>query len=211
MFIRAYLRASTQDQDATRAKSLLEKFAKESEHKVASWFIENESGTKAERPELLRLLQDSQHGDIILIEAVDRLSRLKRDDWQSLRAAINAKGLRVVSVDLPTSHAAMRANTADEFTARMLDAVNNMMLDMLAAIARKEYEQRRERQKQGIEKAKSDGKYQGRPVDAELHGKVSALLEKGFSVRKTANIAGCAPSTVQRVKQSFAIKMKQGV
>lgn len=207
MFIRAYLRASTQDQDATRAKSLLEKFAKESNHKIASWFIENESGTKADRPELLRLLKDSQQGDIILIEAVDRLSRLKGDDWQSLRATINAKGLRVVSVDLPISHTAMREDTADEFTARMLDAVNNMMLDMLAAIARKDYEQRRDRQKQGIDKAKLEGKYVGRPADLELHTKVTELLKKGFSVRKSAQIVGCAPSTVQRIKQRINVEI----
>ena len=201
MFIRAYLRASTQDQDATRAKSLLEKFAEEANQQVASWFIENESGTKAARPELLRLLKDSQTGDVILVESVDRLSRLNRSDWESLRATIQSKGLRVVSVDLPTSHAAMRLNDADEFTSRMLDAVNNMMLDMLAAIARKDYEQRRERQKQGIEKAKQEGKFQGRPKNEQLHEKISALLDKGFSVRKAAEIAGCAPSTVQRVRQ----------
>lgn len=202
MFIRAYLRASTSEQDATRAKSLLEQFAKESNQKIASWFIEIESGTKSDRPELLRLLKDSMKGDIILVESVDRLSRLKRDDWESLRACINSKGLRVVSVDLPTSHAAMKSENADEFTARMLDAVNNMMLDMLAAIARKDYEQRRERQKQGINKAKQDGKYKGRPTDEKLHQKINELLVKGFSVRKTAEIVGCAPSTVQRVKQS---------
>lgn len=199
MFIRAYLRASTSEQDATRAKSLLEQFAKESNQKIASWFIENESGTKSDRPELLRLLKDSMKGDIILVESVDRLSRLKRDDWESLRASINSKGLRVVSVDLPTSHAAMKSENADEFTARMLDAVNNMMLDMLAAIARKDYDQRRERQKQGIKKAKQEGKYKGRPVDQKLHQTIHDLLERGFSIRKTAEIARCAPSTVQRV------------
>lgn len=201
MFIRAYLRASTSEQDASRAKSLLEQFAKESNQKIASWFIENESGTKSDRPELLRLLKDSMKGDVILVESVDRLSRLKRDDWESLRASINSKGLRVVSVDLPTSHAAMKQQNADEFTSRMLDAVNNMMLDMLAAIARKDYEQRRERQKQGISKAKQQGKYKGRPVDAKLHQKIHELLNKNFSVRKVADIVGCAPSTVQRVKQ----------
>jgi DNA invertase Pin-like site-specific DNA recombinase len=200
VFIRAYLRASTSEQDATRAKSLLEQFAKESNQKIASWFIENESGAKSERPELLRLLKDSMKGDIILVESVDRLSRLKRDDWESLRASINSKGLRIVSVDLPTSHAAMKSENADEFTGRMLDAVNNMMLDMLAAIARKDYEQRRERQKQGINKARSLGKYRGRPIDKDMHEKIIALLDKGFSVRKTAEIAQCAPSTVQRAK-----------
>ena len=203
MFIRAYLRASTSEQDATRAKSLLEQFAKESNQKIASWFIENESGAKSQRPELMRLLNDSLEGDIILIESVDRLSRLKGDDWQSLRAMINSKGLRVVSIDLPTSHAAIKSANSDEFTSRMLDAVNNMMLDMLAAIARKDYEQRRERQKQGIDKARSQGRYKGRPVNENMHKKIHELLKKGFSIRKTAEIIGCAPSTVQRVNKSF--------
>lgn len=201
MFIRAYLRASTSEQDANRAKSLLEQFAKESNQRIASWFIENESGAKAERPELMRLLHDSLHGDIILVESVDRLSRLKRDDWESLRAIINSKGLRVVAIDLPTSHAALKSENSDEFTSRMLDAVNNMMLDMLAAIARKDYEQRRERQKQGISRAKLEGKYHGRPKDTKLHEKINMLLGKGLSIRKTAEIAQCAPSTVQRIKK----------
>ena len=201
MYIRAYLRASTSEQDANRAKSLLEQFANESNRKIVSWFVENESGTKTDRPELLRLLKDSLKGDIILVESVDRLSRLKRDDWESLRASINSKSLRVVAVDLPTSHAAMREETSDEFTSRMLDAVNNMMLDMLAAIARKDYEQRRERQIQGINKAKQEGKYKGRPIDVKLHQKINELLANGFSVRKTAEIVDCAPSTVQRIKK----------
>lgn len=205
MFIRAYLRASTSEQDASRPKHQLQNFAEQHGHKIASWFIENESGAKADRPELIRMIKDSLDGDIILVEAVDRLSRLKRSDWDALRATIQAKRLRVVAIDLPTSHAAMSVSQQDEFTSRMLDAVNGMMLDMLAAIARKDYEQRRERQKQGIEKARSEGKYQGRPVNPELHEKVSALLEKKFSVRKTASIAGCAPSTVLRVKRTINV------
>ncbi len=39
----------------------------------------------------------------------------------------------------------------------MIKAINNMMMDMLAAISRKDYEDRRRRQKQGIEKAKKEG------------------------------------------------------
>ena len=47
-----------------------------------------------------------------------------------------------------------------------------MRVEIMAAIARKDYEQRRERQAQDIEKAKAAGKYQGRPVDEELHKRV---------------------------------------
>lgn len=46
---------------------------------------------------------------------------------------------------------------------RMLAAINDMMLDMLAAIARKDYEDRRRRQAEGIAKAKLAGRYKGRP------------------------------------------------
>jgi len=100
--------------------------------------VENASGASSERRELRRLLEDASSGDILLVEAIDRLSRLPRTDWERLRAEIEGKGLRVVALDLPTSHAALAGNSSDEFTARMLDAVNRMMLDMVAAIARKD-------------------------------------------------------------------------
>lgn len=81
----------------------------------------------------------------------------------------DVKGIRVLALGLPTSHAATRAITGDDFTAQMLDAINGMMLDMLdmlAAIAHKDCEQRRQRQAQGIAKASEAGKYQGRPIDS---------------------------------------------
>lgn len=85
----------------------------------------------------------------------------------------------------------------------MLDAVNRMMLDMLAAIARKDYEQRRQRQAEGIAKAKQQGVYKGRPIDREKHERIRELLEGGFSIRRTARLSGAAPSTVQRVKSQL--------
>lgn len=54
----------------------------------------------------------------------------------------------------------------------------------MAAIARKDYEQRRERQAQGIEKAKAAGKYQGRPIDSDLHRRVIELLGAGLSAQQ---------------------------
>lgn len=199
VFIRGYLRASTDDQNANRAREVLDQFAKDHGTRVASWYTENASGTKTDRSELMRLLSDSQPGDVLLVEQVDRLTRLTREDWDSLKAAIQHAGIRVVSLDLPTSHAAMKITSNDDFTARMLDAVNAMLLDMLAAIARKDYEDRRRRQAQGIAQAKAKGVYKGRPVDLELRQKVVELRSKGFSIRRTADLAGCATSTVQRI------------
>jgi DNA invertase Pin-like site-specific DNA recombinase len=147
LFVRGYLRASTEDQDASRARSQLEAFAAERGLKVASWYVENESGAKLARPELFRLLADARPGDVLLVEQVDRLSRLTTADWERLKAEIAARHVRVVALDLPTSWSL--AKEGDAFTARMLDALNGMLLDVLAAVARKDYEDRRRRQSQG--------------------------------------------------------------
>ncbi len=147
MFVRAYLRASTDQQDATRARAALDAFANGRGLRIAARYIENESGATLQRPELFRLLADSQPGDVLLTEQVDRLARLTADDWQTLRAEIDAKQVRIVALDLPTSWSLAKGD--DEFTGRMLAAVNGMLLDMLAAIARKDYEDRRRRQAEG--------------------------------------------------------------
>ena len=203
MFIRAYLRASTDEQDAGRARASLAQFATDHDQRIASEYLENESGAKADRPELLRLLKDAHKGDVLLVESIDRLSRLSAEDWQTLKGVIDAKGLHIVALDLPTTHQAMSAKTGDEFTNRMLGAISGLMVEMMAAIARKDYEQRRERQAQGIEKAKAAGKYQGRPVDEDLHKRVKELLGAGLGIRAAARHAQCSTTTVLRIRDSL--------
>jgi DNA invertase Pin-like site-specific DNA recombinase len=202
--IRSYLRASTQDQDASRAKQQLIDFAAEHGHKIAATYTENASGADANRNELQRLLADASAGDILLVESVDRLTRLSVADWQALRAEIDNKQLRIVACDLPTSHAAMKQSSGDEFTSRMLDAINRMMVDLCAAIARKDFEQRKARQKQGIQKAKAEGRYRGRQIDQKKHQRILATLAKGCSIREAAAIVGCSTATVQKAKQMQA-------
>ena len=204
MFVRAYLRASTSEQDASRARAALEQFAADHGQHIACEYLENESGAKADRPELLRLLKDAKKGDVLLVESIDRLSRLPAEDWQKLKTAIDSKGLRIVALDLPTSHQGIADTKGDEFTGRMLAAINSMLVDMMAAIARKDYEQRRERQAQGIKKAKEEGRYKGRPVDVDLHRKVKRFLELGMGIRETAREAGCSTTTVLKIRDQAA-------
>ncbi len=52
MFVRAYFRASTAEQDAHRARARLDAFAEEHGFSIAAWYVENESGAKLSRPEL---------------------------------------------------------------------------------------------------------------------------------------------------------------
>ncbi|TPJ27156.1 recombinase family protein [Mesorhizobium sp. B2-8-3] len=200
MFVRAYLRASTKDQDAERARTDLQAFAKEKGLAIAATYTENESGASLQRPELFRLLSDCQAGDILLIEQVDRLSRLNAADWDRLKREIDDRKVRVVALDLPTSHT-MMTSLCDEFTGRMFGAINGMMLDMLAAIARKDYEDRRRRQSQGIEKAKSSGHYRGRPEDAKRNAAIVNMLKGGQSWNGIIDATGCSRSTLSRLSK----------
>ncbi len=199
MFVRAYLRASTTDQNAERARDELTAFAKEYGHRIPAYYVENASGATLDRPALQRLLSDAQDGDVILIEQVDRLTRLKGDDWENLRRQIEDKGLSVVSKDLPTSYAALQAQDGPAFTLDVLKAINRMMLDMLAAISRKDYEDRRRRQTQGIKDAKQAGKYKGRKADHKRHQRVIELRGEGRSLNEVAALSGYSKATVCRI------------
>ena len=203
MFIRAYLRASTDEQNANRARDQLQAFAAERGMTVAAWYVENESGAKLERPELFRLIADAQAGDVLLIEQVDRLSRLKMDDWQRLKGEMTARRIRVVALDLPTSWM-MATNSADEFTSRMFEAINGMLLDMLAAVARKDYDDRRRRQAQGQAKAKAEGKYKGRPEDTKRNEGIASMLKAKQSWGTIQNATGCSRATVAKIAKRVA-------
>ena len=83
-----------------------------------------------------------------------------------------------------------------------------MLLDILAAIARRDYEQRRERQTQGIAKARANGKYRGRhgQVDQKQYAAINRLLASGSSWSQVQQTIGCSRSTI-----SSAIKYAQPV
>jgi DNA invertase Pin-like site-specific DNA recombinase len=205
MYVFAYLRASTHEQDALRAKNRLESFVKEKGHRIASWYIENVSGASLHRPELIRLLENAAPGDAILIEQVDRLSRLDDQGWLQLKSLISEKHLSIISLDLPTSHVALEKHVSDDFTAAMLRAINAMMLDMLAAIARKDYQDRRRRQEEGIAKAKDKGQFKGRQPDLARHRNIIRLrIENGLSIRDTASLCGVSERTVIRIAKAYA-------
>ena len=203
MFVRAYLRASTSEQDATRACEQLKAFAAERGLTIAAKYIENESGAKLARPELFRLLADAEPGDVLVVEQVDRLSRLTHGDWQKLKAELAAKRIRVVALDLPTSWV-MTTGNGDEFTARMFDAINSMLLDMLAAVARKDYDDRRRRQAEGQAKAKPAGVYKGRPEDEKRNVGIAQMLKSKHSWTSIQNATGCSRATIAKIAKRIA-------
>ena len=194
MTTRIYVRASTKDQDAERALADLKNFALSIKDDVNE-YVENESGTKLDRPVLNRLLDDSSNDDTLLVESVDRLSRLSQNDFEILKNRIKEKGLKLVVADLPTTH--MLVNSADNTTSSILNLVNNMLIDLLATMARLDNDKRRERIKQGLER--SGYKPTGKKADIAKHARIKELNNKGLTKEEIAKAVGCGVATVYRV------------
>lgn len=194
MTVRIYVRASTKDQDAERALDDLRKFAKSIKSEVYE-YLENESGTKLDRPVLNRLLDESKNGDILLVESVDRLSRLSQADFEVLKMRIKEKGLKLVVADLPTTH--MLVNSNDTITGSILNLVNNMLIDLLATMARLDNDKRRERIKQGLER--SGYRPSGKKADVAKHNRIKELNTKGLTKEEIAKAVNCGVATVYRV------------
>lgn len=206
MIIRAYLRASTEEQDANRAKESLRSFSSSLGFRIASYYIENISGTTTERPELNRLVEESEKGDVLLIEKVDRLSRLPIEEWKTLKEKLNRAGIKILVMDQPLTHSAIREDEQSSFITQVL---TEFMIDLAAGMARDDYETRRTRQLQGIKKAQAEGKYKGRAPDRKLHDRIRTLLESGLSWNKAIEALGCSRASVAKVAKQIKEENKE--
>ena len=195
-----YLRASTQEQDATRAQKEINQFLDSHDVSPSGCFIENASGTKHDRPQLEQMIAILEKGDCIVIEKMDRLTRLPFATWEKLKQRIKDKGAHIVVIDQPMTHDALKPTRGAQ--SAIQSALTNFMLDLSAAMARDDYETRAKRQKQGIEKAKREGKYQGRPRNEKARKASRARLlagESQYSIRKD----GYSPTLVISVKKEL--------
>jgi DNA invertase Pin-like site-specific DNA recombinase len=75
---------------------------------------------------------------------------------------------------------------------------------MLAAVARKDYEDRRRRQAQGQAKAKLEGKYRGRPEDTARIAGIAGMLRSGMSWTAIQAATGCSRATIAKVAKRAA-------
>jgi DNA invertase Pin-like site-specific DNA recombinase len=111
---------------------------------------------------------------------------------------VAARQVRVVALDLHTSW--MRATAkSDAFPARMFEAINSMMLDVLAAVARKYHEGRRRRQAQGQASAKSEGRYKGRPENKARNAGIVRILQLGASWSSIQATSGCSRAPIAKL------------
>ncbi|WP_404303180.1 recombinase family protein [Alicycliphilus denitrificans] len=190
------MRVSTEAQDLKRQEGIAQA-ARTAGYYVAGIYGEKASGARADRPELLRMIADLQPGEAVIAERIDRISRLPLPEAERLIASIRDKGARLAVpgvVDLSEL-----AGESSGVAKIVQDSLQDMLLKLALQMARDEYEDRRERQRQGIDLAKAAGKYQGRRADPKLHARIIALRKSGHSIAETARLAVCSVAQVKRI------------
>nr|WP_323778471.1 recombinase family protein [Amylibacter sp.] len=175
--IYGYARVSTSEQDLSIQEEAL---------KAAGCEVirsEKVSGTSRKgRSELQNLMEFARAGDVIVVTRIDRLARSVRD-LQNIVHELQSKGVAIKSTEqaVDTSTSAGKA-----------------FLDMLSVFSEFETNLRRERQMEGIAKAKSKGVYKGRKKSIDVE-KVKLLREQGKGATAIARELGIDRTSVYRV------------
>lgn len=192
---RIYMRVSTAKQSLDRQDALVTD-TKAAGYHIAGIYREKASGARPDRPELRRMIGDLQPGEIVVAERIDRISRLPLTEAQALVDEIRAKGAKLAVPGLADLDDLVADATG--VSKVVLESVQDLLLRVALQMARDDYEDRRERQRQGMALAKQHGKFKGRPPDTALHERIVACRRKGFSIRETAEMLDCSPTTVKK-------------
>lgn len=203
---RVYQRVSTKEQDLTRQNKIIAEAQKNGFY-VAGVYREKASGARTDRPELQRMISDLQCGEVVVAERMDRISRLPLDEAEALIDAIKAKGARLAIPGIVDFTEVIEGTAG--VTKIVLEELQRMLLRLALQMARDEYEDRRERQRQGIERGKANGIYQGRKPDKKMQARVIAFRQAGKSISETSELAGCSTSTVKRIWSDFVRTKKE--
>lgn len=175
-----YARVSSTGQDHKTQVDRLKEFGCE---KV---FSEKLSGLDRDRPELQKALEFVREGDVLIITKLDRLAR-SASHLHQIIDGLTAKGVGFKVLD----------DSGIDTTTRS----GKLLFGILASFAEFETALRRERQLDGIAKAKAEGKTGGRPalITPEIKSQIVNLKKEGASVRQIAAQVGFSKSAIQKV------------
>ena len=136
-----YVRVSTEEQNTARQEVLMEQLG------VDVVYVDKISGKNTDRPELTKLMNFVREGDIVIVESISRFARNTRD-LLDLIEQLHSKNVQFIS----------QKENIDTHTPTGI-----FMLTVFGAVAELEREYIRQRQREGIDIAKTEGKYKGRP------------------------------------------------
>lgn len=136
-----YVRISTREQNTARQDELMKSL------EIEKVYTDKLSGKNTERPELQKMMDFVREGDVLIVESISRFARNTRD-LLDLIATLNSKGVQFVS-------------QKENFDTT--SPTGRGMLTIFGAMAEMEREYILERQREGIEIAKAEGRMKGRP------------------------------------------------
>lgn len=179
----AYCRVSTTEQTTENQIAAIRQRGYEIEpHRVIAETISGSSHA-SQRPGFSKLIERMEPGDTLIVLKIDRLGRDAIDVLSTVRNLLSV-GIKVISLDLPVPNLSSSEGT--------------MMLQMFMAFA--EFERNRiiERTKEGLARAKANGKKLGRPGADKTTGKVLAAKAEGLTQAAAAAQLGIGIATVKR-------------
>lgn len=182
----AYVRVSSADQHEDRQLKALEPYG------IEKYFIEKVSGKNRDREQLKAALEFVRNGDVLYVADFSRLARNVRD-LLSIAELLKENKVRLVSLK----------ENIDTDTAN-----GKLMFTLIGAIAEFERENLLERQREGIEIAKSKGVYQGRKKkEAADFEKYYALYQKReITKKKMAELLKVSRPTLDRMIREYSQK-----
>ena len=164
-----YHRTSTREQHLDRGIAEITAYCEQNQLELERIFTDQQTGKNFNRPRYQVLKEDVlRSGDELIITEVDRLGRNKRDTLKELQY-FRDHNIRVKILELPTT--LMDISKLDNTMAQMLmETVNNMLIELYAAMAQAEIEKKEKRQREGIEakKARGDWDDYGRPTALDI-------------------------------------------
>lgn len=191
-----YIRVSTDEQNLQRQRERLEKIG------VEQFFTDKLSGKDTNRPQLQAMLNYIRKDDVVVVTELDRLGRNNKEITEIINK-INEKGATLEILNLPSL-----SGIQDDNLRRLL---NNLILELFKYTAENERKQIKERQRQGIEIAKKQGKYKGRPpkyhekatgTDKLVYDEIMKGLTNNVSVQELANRLNISRNTIYKIKKT---------
>ena len=167
-----YHRTSTREQHLDRGIKEITAYCEQNQLELEKIYTDQQTGKNFNRPRYQVLKEDVlRPGDELIITEVDRLGRNKQETLKELQY-FRDKGIRVKILELPTT--LMDVSKLDNSMAQMLmETVNNMLIELYAAMAQAEVEKKEKRQREGIEAKKARG-------DWEDYGRPSVMSDEDF-------------------------------
>ena len=186
-----YIRVSTLEQNEARQIDAMDSAGISRE----CLFIDKRSGKDFNRPAWKRLKRTMKHGDLLVVQSLDRLGRNYEEiieEWQGL---VKAKGANIRVLDMPL------LDTTNKENGLLGRFVSDIVLQILSFVSENERRNIKERQRQGIAAAKARGVRFGRPRvgdDGQIAECLGAIREGSLSIRDAAGICRVSPMTIRR-------------